>query len=66
MGPSSSAILAEIFLQFLEDDTLLRHKIIGTLKYACHKLMNYNKKLTDTNLTLQEFNNIHPNLQFTM
>jgi hypothetical protein len=66
MGAPSSAILAKIFLQLLEDNTLVRDKIIGTFKYADDKLMNYNETLTDTNLTLQKFNNIQPTLQFTM
>jgi hypothetical protein len=39
---------------------------MGTLKYIDDELLNYNQNLTDTNLILQEFNNIKPNLQFTM
>jgi hypothetical protein len=62
-------ILTKLFLQFLGDNytynTLIRHKIIGTLKYVNDKI-NYTTKLTDTNLTLQEFNKIQPNLQLTM
>jgi hypothetical protein len=39
------------FLRFL-----VRHKITGTFKYVNDKLLNYNGKLIDTNLILQEFN----------
>jgi hypothetical protein len=60
-APSSA-----IFLQFLEGNTHIRHKTMGTFKYIDDELLNYNQNSTDTNLTLQEFNNIKPNLQFSM
>jgi hypothetical protein len=61
-GAPSSTIL----LQFLEGNTFVRYKTMGTFKYVDDKLLNYNKQLTDTNLILQEFNNIQPNLLFSM
>ena len=41
MRASSSAI----FSQFLEDNTPIRHKKMGTYKYVRNKLLNYNQKL---------------------
>jgi hypothetical protein len=69
MGASSFPILAEMYLQFTEcnniHDVLMKHKIAGYFRYADDVLLIYNEELTHVNLTLQEFNNIHPELQFT-
>jgi hypothetical protein len=66
MGAPSSAVLAEIYLQFLEHNniykTLIKHKTLGYFRYADGILLMYDDKHTDINLTLQEFNNILPNL----
>jgi hypothetical protein len=63
MGAPSSAILAEIHLQSIEcnniSDILIKHNVIGYFRYV-------DDKLTDINLTLHEFNNVHPKLLFAM
>jgi hypothetical protein len=48
MGTQSSTIIAEIYLQFLEQnniyDTLIKHKIIGYFRYADDILPNIQQK----------------------
>jgi hypothetical protein len=68
MEAPSSAVLTEIYLQFLEHNNIynthIKLKILGYFRYADDMLLICNKKLADINLMLQEFNNIKPNLQF--
>jgi hypothetical protein len=70
MGAPSSAILAEIYLQYIESiniyDILQKHNVIGYFRYVDDILLVYNEEITNINLTLQEFNNIHPKLTFTI
>jgi hypothetical protein len=68
MGAPSSAVLSEIYLQYLEHNdiykTLIKHKILGYFRYVNDILLIYDSTHKDINLMLQEFNNIQPNLQF--
>lgn len=68
-APSSAILLAEIFLQFMECNSiyniLLNHKII-LFRYVDDILLKYSAKHMAINLTLHEFNYIHPKLQFVM
>jgi hypothetical protein len=70
MGAPSSAILAEIYLQYIESinicDIFQKHNVIGYFRYVDDILLVYNEETTNINLTLQEFNNIHPKLIFTI
>jgi hypothetical protein len=70
MGAPTSAILAEIFLQYLEHtkiiDILQSHNIIDYYRYVDDILIVYNESNTNINNTLIEFNSIHPNIQYTM
>jgi hypothetical protein len=70
MGAPSSAILAEIYLQYIKSDNiydiLQNHKIIGYFRYVDDILLIYSEEITNINLTLQEFNSIHPKLIFTV
>jgi hypothetical protein len=69
MGAPSSAMLSEMFLQFVESnsilDILVNYKILVYLRYVDDVLTVYNHSITDKNLVLQRFNKIHPNLQYT-
>jgi hypothetical protein len=55
-----------LFLEHNIYDIFIKHKIIGYLRYIDDILLIYYEELNDINLTLKEFNNIQPNLQFTM
>jgi hypothetical protein len=65
MGAPTSALLAEIFLQYME------HNKICTVLHTNHRyvddiLIIYNINNTDVDKTLADFNNVHPKLQFTV
>jgi hypothetical protein len=70
MGAPSSAILAEIYLQYIESiniyDINQKHNVIVYFRYVDNILLVYNEETTNINLTLQEFNNVHPKLIFTI
>jgi predicted transcriptional regulator len=70
MGASTFPILAEMYLQFTEcnniHEVLTKYKITGYVIYVDDVLLIHDEELTHVNLTLQEFNNIHPKLQFTI
>jgi hypothetical protein len=68
MGAPTSAILAEILLQFIDFNSIYdppNHKIISYFIYVDDIILIYNNKHTDINLPIHEFNNIHLKLQFT-
>jgi vacuolar-type H+-ATPase subunit D/Vma8 len=69
MRVSSSAILVETFLRFIECsntyDILVKHKIIGHLRYVDYIILVYNE-YTDINLTLQIFDNNYLKLLLTI
>jgi hypothetical protein len=70
MGAPTSAILAEIFLQHLEHNsiiqTLQKHHILDYYRYADDILIVYNENLTNIQDTLKDFNLVHPNIQYTI
>jgi hypothetical protein len=70
MGAPTSAILAEVFIQYLEHtticDILMKHQIIDYYRYVDDILIIYSSHKTHIENTMYEFNNIHPNIKFTM
>jgi hypothetical protein len=46
--------------------TLMKHKVIDYYRYVDDILFVYNEKYTNINHMLTDFNNIHPNIQYTM
>jgi hypothetical protein len=69
MGAPTSAILAEIFIQHLEHDDILKilqkHHILDYYRYVDEILIIYHENYTDINDTLNDFISIHPNIQYT-
>jgi hypothetical protein len=69
MGAPTSAILPEIFIQYLEHNSILKvlqkHNIVDYYRYIDDILIIYNEKHTNINNTLNDFNKIHPNIQYT-
>jgi hypothetical protein len=69
MGAPSSGLIAEIFLQHIEHTQLTylshKHKIIDYCRYVDDILIIYDTSHTDIHNILQDFNGLHPNLQFT-
>jgi hypothetical protein len=70
MGAPASAILVEIFIQYLEHNDIIKilqkHHIIDYYRYVDDILIIYNGDHTNIEDTLNEFNSIHPNIQYTM
>jgi hypothetical protein len=70
MGAPSSAILCEVFLQYIEEifitDILIQNKIKGYFRYVDDTLIMYDQTITNINTVLNEFNQIHHNLQYTL
>jgi hypothetical protein len=70
MGSSSSAILSEIYLQYMEhnyySNILLKNNNIGYFLYIDDILLIFDHICTDINLVLHEFNQINSHIQFTL
>jgi hypothetical protein len=70
MDAPTSAIPAEIFIQNLEHNDILKilqkHQILDYYRYVDDILIIYNEDCTDINNTLTDFNSIHPNIQYTI
>jgi hypothetical protein len=70
MGAPTSAILSEIYLQYIEHShihhTLQKHNITSYHRYVDDILITYDSTKTNINSTLEEFNNINKTLKFTM
>jgi hypothetical protein len=69
MGAPSSSILSEIFLQFMEHDILkilIEHKVISYSRYVDDILIIYDHTKTNLNQVLNDFNNIHNMIQYTI
>jgi hypothetical protein len=70
MGAPTSAILAEIYIQYLEHNIiasiLQKYKIVNYFRYVDDILIIYNTQTTDIHDTLDEFNTINPKLKFTI
>jgi hypothetical protein len=60
MGAPTPALLAETYIQHMEHkqlyQILLKHKITGYFRYVDDILIVYNKKQTDIDKTIIEFN----------
>jgi hypothetical protein len=69
MGAPTSGIIAEFFLQNLEDTHLTHlsneHKIVRYFRYVDDILIIYDSSHTDINSIQNGFNTIHPNIEFT-
>jgi hypothetical protein len=70
MRAPTSALLTEIFIQLLEHNHIInilkKHSKIYYYRYVDDILLRYNEDFTNTDDTLNEFNSIHPNIQYTI
>jgi hypothetical protein len=69
MGTPTSAILAETFIQHMEHKyiypILNTQQVTAYYRYVDDILIIYNKKKTNIEETLKDFNNIQPSIKFT-
>jgi len=69
MGAPSSGLIAEIFLQHKEHSKLTglthKHKIINYCRYVDDILLIFDSNLSNIQEILDDFNSLHPKLQFT-
>jgi len=69
MGTPSSGLTAEIFLQHIEHTHLAhlthKHRIINYCQYVDDILLMYDSTHTSIQMILEDFNALHPKLQFT-
>jgi hypothetical protein len=70
MGAPTSSILSEVYLQHLENskivNLLISHNVIGYFRYVDDILIIYNEDITNIDSLLHQFNNITPELKFTI
>jgi hypothetical protein len=70
MGAPTSAILAEVFMQYLEHNHITnirkKHHIIDYYRHVDDILIIYKEDCINTDDMLKEFNSIHPNIQYTI
>jgi hypothetical protein len=70
MGAPTSAIVAKVYIQFLEyteiTNILIKHQIVDYHRYVDNILIIYNAQRTNIYNTLDEFNTINPKLKFTI
>jgi hypothetical protein len=70
MGAPTSSILSEIYMQYLENttiyDILRDFKIEGYFRYVDNILVVYKGNTTNIKKVLNSFNNINPELKFSM
>ena len=70
MGAPTSAILSEIYLQFLENNVIYNilktHNIVGYFRYVDDILVIYNNVKSNIHEVLDDFNQITPKLKFTI
>jgi hypothetical protein len=70
MGAPTSAILSEIYLQFIEHtsmaDILSNHNICDYFRYVDDILLIYDTTTTDINTVLEQFNSVTSNLTFIL
>jgi hypothetical protein len=69
MGAPSSSMFSKIFIQHIQHTYLPRlthkHKFINYFQYVDDILLIYDSSITGIHTILDDFNSIHPNLQFT-
>jgi hypothetical protein len=70
MGAHTSALLADIFIHYLEQNhiinTLKKHHITDYYRHVDDILIMYNEGHINLDNTLNKFNSIHPNIQNTI
>ena len=70
IGAPSSAILSELYLQYIEHtiiyDTLTKHNILGYFRYVDDVLLAYDNTVTDIHDVLQDFNKAAQPMSFTI
>lgn len=70
MGAPTSSLLSEVFLQSLEHNSiykiLIELNIEAYIRYVDDILIVYDNQVTDIAHMLSLFNNLHPNITFTM
>jgi hypothetical protein len=66
MGAPTSALFADIFLQYIEHNFIInKYNILYYCRYADDILILYNEEKCNKVSILDEFNNISPSLDFT-
>jgi hypothetical protein len=69
MGAPSSGLIAEIFPQHIEHSHLVhlthKHSIINYFRYVDDILIILDSNHTNIEMILNDFNSLHPKLQFT-
>jgi hypothetical protein len=67
---SPSAILSEVFLQYIEENYTVQmagnYQLLQHFRYVDDILIIYDQNVTDINSVLQDFNQIRPLLQFAV
>jgi hypothetical protein len=69
MGAPSSSLFSEIYLQYLEHTTIfdiLLQQLTRYFKYVDDILLVYNTQTTNIHNVLDQFNQVHPKLKFTL
>jgi hypothetical protein len=70
MGSPTSSIFSEVFLQHIEStaifEILVQNHIIGYFRYVDDILIVYNVSITVIHDVFNAFNNLTPNIKFTM
>jgi hypothetical protein len=70
MGSPTSSTFSEVFLQHIEStaifEILVQNHIIGYFRYVDDILIVYNNSITNIHDVFNAFNNITPNIKFTM
>jgi uncharacterized coiled-coil protein SlyX len=70
MGAPISAILAEVFIQYMEHKyiypVLRTRKIVAYYRYVDDILIVYDRQKTNIEQTLEELNNMQPSIKFTI
>jgi hypothetical protein len=70
MGATTSAILSEIYIQSIENNTIYNilgnHNIEGYFRYVEDILIIYNNVKSNIQEVLNDFNQINPKLKFTL
>ena len=70
MGSPTSSIFSEVILQHIEStaifEILVQNCIIGYFRYVDDILIVYNESITNIHEVSNAFNNLTPNIKFTM
>ena len=70
MGAPSPGLIAEMFLQHIEHLHMAhlthRHRIINYCRYVDDILLIFNSNHTNIQVILDDFNTLHPKLNFTV